>query len=541
MAQGTAGPSRFLIRFTDKTGTPYNISNPSGFLSSRAIARRSAQGIAVDYRDLPPVPAYLDSLTARGAQILNVSRWMNAVSVFSNDSAVIAGIQSLPFVANVTPVRMPLQNISSNKLDVHPSPIATRKIIHAVDSFPRSFNYGPSLGQIAMLNLETIHAQGYLGQGMLIAVLDAGFFNANVLPAFDSLFADNRIVATRDFVDGGNNVFDDHTHGMNVLSVLGGNISGSLIGSAPHASYLLLRTEDAATEYLIEEFNWVVAAEYADSSGADIISSSLGYTTFDNVSMDHVYADLNGVSAMASKGASWAASKGILVVNSAGNWGGSSWNYIGVPADADSILATGAVDSMENLAGFSSRGPSADGRIKPDVSAQGVDVVMSSTSGAIMTGNGTSFSCPLISGAAACLWQANPSLTAMQIRDVIIQSCDQYLNPDNNKGYGIPDFGQALFVLNGKRLVKPDSDAVVSCYPNPTQNKLHVALFSGSSQPIGILLCDLSGRVIDQILTSALPDSYHHFNIDMADLSSGLYMLKVEFRDSDQVIKIVRQ
>jgi subtilisin family serine protease len=257
--------------------------------------------------------------------------------------------------------------------------------------------------------------------------------------------------------------------------------------------------------------------------------------------MDHVYADLNGVSAMASKGASWAASKGILVVNSAGNWGGSSWNYIGVPADADSILATGAVDSMENLAGFSSRGPSADGRIKPDVSAQGVDVVMSSTSGAIMTGNGTSFSCPLISGAAACLWQANPSLTAMQIRDVIIQSCDQYLNPDNNKGYGIPDFGQALFVLNGKRLVKPDSDAVVSCYPNPTQNKLHVALFSGSSQPIGILLCDLSGRVIDQILTSALPDSYHHFNIDMADLSSGLYLLKVDFRDSDQVIKIVRQ
>jgi hypothetical protein len=392
-----------------------------------------------------------------------------------------------------------------------------------------------------MLNLETLHAQGYRGQGMLIAVLDAGFFNANILPAFDSLFADGRVVATKDFVDGGTNVYDDHTHGMNVLSVLAGNIPGGLIGSAPEASYLLLRTEDAGTEYLIEEFNWVVGAEYADSAGADIISSSLGYTTFDNSTMDHVYADLNGSTAIASKGAAWAASKGILVVNSAGNWGGSSWNYLGVPADADSIIATGAVDSMENLAGFSSRGPSADGRIKPDVSAQGVAVVMSNSSGGMMNGNGTSFSCPLISGAAACLWQANLTLSSMQVREAIIQSCDQYQNPDNNKGYGIPDFGQALFVLTGKSFTKPDADMFVSCYPNPADADLHVSLFSTREQDINLLLTDLTGRVVDFRMENGGTGTFHHYQIRMSDLSSGVYLLRAGFWNGDKVVKVVKR
>lgn len=539
--QGTVAPSRFLVRFTDKIGTPHSISNPGTFLSARALSRRAAQGIPVDVRDLPPVPAYLDSLQARGAQVSNVSKWLNAACVYSTDSLVIASIGNLPFVAEVRPLRKPVQNNLNDKLDFPCSPIGARKIIQPVDSFPRSLNYGPSLGQISMLNLQSLHMSGYLGQGMLIAVLDAGFFNANTLPAFDSLFSGNRIIATRDLVDGGNNVFDDHNHGMNVLSVLGGNIPGSLIGSAPGASYILLRTEDAATEYMIEEFNWVVGAEFADSCGADIISSSLGYTTFDNALMNHTYSDLDGGTAIGTLGSVWAAQRGILVVNSAGNSGGSSWNYIGVPADADSILATGAVDSMENFAAFSSRGPSADGRIKPDVSAQGVDVVMSSTSGAIMTGNGTSFSCPLVSGAAACLWQANPTLSAMQVRAAIIQSCDQYLNPDNNKGYGIPDFSQALFVLNGKKLVNPSGNEVISCYPNPTQSRLHLALFSSFSQEIVIYLCDLSGRIMDEMISEGLPGGYHHFQVEMGNLSSGLYLLRVKFRDAEQVLKVVRQ
>lgn len=540
-AQGGLAPSRFLVQFTDKNGTPHSISNPSTFLSGRAVSRRATQGIAINFQDLPPTPSYLDSITARGAQILNVSKWLNAVCIFSNDSNVVAGIQNLPFVSGVMPLRMPAHAQGTSKLDFTSSPLASRKIIYPVDSFPRSLNYGASQGQISMLNLESLHIQGYQGQGMLIAVLDAGFLNANALPAFDSLFATNRILMTHDFVDGGANVYDDHNHGMNVLSVLGGNIPGSLIGSAPQASFILLRTEDAATEYLIEEFNWVVGAEFADSAGADIISSSLGYTTFDNPAMDHVYSDLNGLTAIGTKGATWAAARGILVVNSAGNSGGSPWNYIGVPADADSILATGAVDSMENLAGFSSRGPSADGRIKPDVSAQGADVVMSSSSGAIMTGNGTSFSCPLISGAAACLWQANPGLNAMQIRDAIIQSADQYLNPDNNKGYGIPDFGQALFVLNGKRLDKPSGNTILSCYPNPADDLLNLALFSKQTQEIQIFLCDMSGRLIDEILTGSRAEGYHHFRVDMRDLSPGLYLLKIQFPDSAQVLKIVRR
>ncbi|MEY4110084.1 MAG: hypothetical protein RLZZ46_438 [Bacteroidota bacterium] len=539
-SQGVA-PSRFLVRFTDKNGTPFTTTNPASFLSQRAISRRLAQNISVNYSDLPPVPFYIDSLVAKGAQVLNVSRWLNAASIFTTDSSVITAIQNLPFVSGITPVRMPLPGNQGNKFDIYESGVGSRKVFHQVDSFPRSLSYGASYGQISMLNLESIHAQGYLGQGVLIAVLDAGFFNADILPAFDSLFANGQILATRDFVDGGINVFDDHTHGMNVLSVLGGNIPGGLIGSAPAASYLLLRSEDAATEFLIEEFNWVVAAEYADSSGADIISSSLGYTTFDNASMDHAYPDLDGNTALGSLGAAYAARRGILVVNSAGNWGGSAWNYIGVPADADSIIATGAVDSLEILAGFSSRGPSADGRIKPDVSAQGVDVVMSASSGQIMTGNGTSFSCPLVAGAAACLWQANPNLSAMQLRQAIIQSCDQFSTPDNNKGYGVPDFSQALFLLNGKKFTNPGKDLITACYPNPTFSDIHLSLFSSQNQNIRILLCDLSGRCIEEINVEAGDKNYHHFRVQMNDLSSGLYLLRIGFRDSEQILKIVRQ
>ncbi len=327
--------------------------------------------------------------------------------------------------------------------------IANEDIVKGVTS-GESYDYGQAFNQINMLNGIPLHDLGYDGAGMTIAVLDAGFLNANVLSAFDSLWLNNQIIGYKDFVSPlAPDIFGSHTHGTSVLSTMGANLPAEMVGTAPKADYWLLRSEDDATEYLIEELNWASAAEYADSVGVDVINSSLVYNTFDDPAQDHTYAYMDGNTTPITIAADLAASKGILVVNSAGNSGSSSWHYIGAPADGDSVFSIGAVNSSGVYASFSSTGPTYDGRIKPNVVAQGQgSTIISAYSGNVISGNGTSFSSPITAGMVASLWQAHPDKKNTEIMEAIQQSATQALNPDSLLGFGIPDYFAAHTLLS---------------------------------------------------------------------------------------------
>lgn len=408
-------------------------------------------------------------------------------------------------------------------------------------SYQRSLNYGASFNQINMLSGDYLHYQGFQGQGMVIAVLDAGFYKVDSLPAFDSLRTNNQILGTYDFVQGNTSVYEDHNHGMNVLSTMGGYLDGQIIGTAPKASYWLLRSEDAAFEYLAEEDNWVAAAEFADSVGADIINSSLGYTTFDDPLENHTYNDMNGNTTIITKGANIAASKGILVVNSAGNSGSSSWNYIGAPADGDSVLAIGAVDVNSQHASFSSKGPSFDGRVKPNVAAQGQATIVASTSGGIQAGNGTSFSSPIMAGMAACLWQAHPSLTNMQIFNIILESAHLYSNPDTLLGFGIPDFALANLIASGVDIKTLDKEQFKDAFPNPFNNSFEFTFFSPVEQEIMVEIIDMTGRMIYKENKTIRKNDYYRLAMNGAGLSGGIYILNVTTAFNRYTQKLIKE
>ena len=306
-----------------------------------------------------------------------------------------------------------------------------------------------------MLNGDILHRMGYDGTGMLVAVLDGGFSNVDIMPFFDTLRATNRILEGRDLVDNDDYVYESSSHGSHVLSTMAANLPGMLVGTAPGATYVCIKTEDVRSELRIEEDNWVAGAEYADSLGVDVINSSLGYTTFNIKSMSHEYKDLDGNTSRATIGADIAASKGMLVVVSAGNEGNGRWKYVGAPADADSVMAVGALDRDGDRVKFSSQGPTADGRVKPSVMARGgKSVVGSLYSYEVDSVDGTSFASPIMAGMVTSLWQAFPNKTNMEIIRAIEKSADRYDSPDKKHGHGTPDFYKAYRLLQGESQVK---------------------------------------------------------------------------------------
>jgi len=309
------------------------------------------------------------------------------------------------------------------------------------------YDYGNSFDEIHLHNGEFLHNIGLRGSGMQIALLDNGFNNFTSFDAFDSVNVNNQVLGTWDFVAREQNVSDDGSHGMSCFSTIAANIPGQFIGKAPQANFWLYQTEDNSSEYPIEEFNWACGAEKADSSGADVISSSLGYATFDDASLNHTYADMNGNTTMAVIAADLAAKKGVLVFVSNGNFGTSAWHFLSTPADGDSVIAVGAVDASGTVGSFSSYGPSSDGQIKPDVASVGVSAVLETSAGTIGSGNGTSFACPNMAGLATCLWQGFPELSNMKIRSALWQSASRADSPDDRMGYGIPDMKKAFVNL----------------------------------------------------------------------------------------------
>ncbi len=438
--------SRYVIQFRNKAGTPYSFSTPLSYLSQRAIDRRTRYSIAIDSTDLPVTPRYVDSVRLAGTvTVLNASRWLNSVSIQTTDAAALIKIAGFPFVQNVAPIAA--RTASGKNKTVDAGNQRTADATTTEKTAADYFNYGSSYAQVHIHNGEFLHNIGLRGQGMVIGILDAGFYHYTTLKAFDSVNAGGQVLGTYDFVAKDNSVIEDDTHGMECFSIIAANIPGQFVGTAPKASFYLYRSEEAATEYPVEEHNWVCAAERLDSAGGDLISTSLGYSTFDNSTFDHTYADMNGNVTMAARGADLAAKKGILVAVAAGNEGSGPWHYITTPADGDSVMAVGAVTTSAAPAAFSSYGPSSDGQVKPDVASVGVATTLQTPNNTIGNGNGTSFATPNIAGLTTCLWQGFQEFNNMRIIVSLRQAASKASSPDDRVGYGIPDVKKAVLSL----------------------------------------------------------------------------------------------
>ncbi|MCX6283163.1 MAG: S8 family serine peptidase [Bacteroidetes bacterium] len=535
-------PHKYFIEFTDKNQNPYSLDHPEQFLSERAIQRRLSMGIGYEFNDIPVTPAYILAIQNTGAQILNPTKWLNGTTIYLADTNLINTIKALPFVKSVAKASIAKTGKSEspdkfnieNQLVPVPMPLPSVKNASA-------YNYGISYDQIHLVNGDLMHQNGFRGQGKVIAQLDAGFYHVPVLPAFDSLRANNQILGHKDFVKNGLPIFDDPTdqHGMWVLSIMGGIIPGYLIGSAPKAGFWLLKTEERSHEYETEEYNWVSGAEFADSVGADIITSSLGYTVFDSTFKDHTCADMDGHTTVCTRGANIAFSKGIVVVISAGNSGNDpSWPCISAPADADFAIACAAVDSNGNRAGFSSLGVDTAGRVKPNVAAMGALTVIQDAGGGISRGSGTSFSAPIIAGMTACLMQARPAFANSSIKKAIERSGNHASVPDSLTGYGIPDFVKAMNITSINSLSESSG---LGIYPNPVLSQTTLNFKSGIGGRVTIKFINSLGKTVwarEAIIVAG--DNKLIIN-DISGLKPGVYIVVVDSDFCHARTKMIKQ
>lgn len=423
---------KYRISLTDKAATTYSLNRPGEFLSEKAIARRRKQNLPIDSTDLPVCRQYIDEIRRQGVNIVVTGKWENFVTVSCNDSTLIDRIAALPFVKAVEKVWMAPQ--SGN-----PSMATGRDSVANIPKVYSDSIYGPAITQIELSNGNKLHEAGFKGQGMTIAVIDAGFHNADAITAMQNI----RVLGVKDFVNPQADIFAESSHGMMVLSCIGMNKPNIMTGTAPEASFWLLRSEDEYSEHLVEQDYWAAAVEFADSVGADVLNTSLGYYSFDDKSKNYKYRELDGHHALMSRQASRIADKGMVLVCSAGNSGMGSWKKITPPGDAENVLTVGAVNKNAVLAPFSSVGNTADNRIKPDVMAVGEGADVMRTDGIQGKANGTSFSSPIMCGMVTCLWQACPTLTAKELIELVRRSGDRAGYPDNIYGYGVPDMWKA--------------------------------------------------------------------------------------------------
>ena len=422
---------KYRVSLKDKAGSAYTIDKPQEFLSERALERRNRQQLPIDETDLPVSQKYVNELLGTGARLVTTSRWNNTVVLEVSDTLLMDQVSQMPFVTGVKkvwtqPDSIPARNAERKK--------EVKNDIKKTDGY-----YGRALRQIAIHGGDSLHAAGFAGKGMHIAVIDAGFYNADEIKFFKKM----DLLGTRDFVNPASDIYAENGHGMMVLSCMAANAKDAFVGTAPEASFWLLRSEDADTEQPVEEDYWAAAIEFADSVGVDVVNTSLGYHAFDEGYGGYRYRDLDGHTSMMSHSASMAADKGVIVVCSAGNSGRKAWKKMTPPGDSENVLTVGAINYELENADFSSIGHTSDGRIKPDVMAIGVNSVVSSGSGKVSQGNGTSFASPIMCGVVACFWQACPWLTAKEVIKAVQQAGDRVDYPDNIYGYGVPNLWKA--------------------------------------------------------------------------------------------------
>jgi len=510
----------YRVYFNDKGDNKNYL--PEDLLSSRALNRRKKAGIPVpDFRDLPVNKDYLNIISASGYKLHCTSKWMNTALFKTQFSADISSLLNLPFVRDIKIVKSPGKKAGFNdKLD-----------FQVTQADPNAYDR-----PVTMLNGKSLHNSGYDGRGILIAILDGGFTYADQISSLSSLRSRSGVKKTYDFIKNNEFVYSSSSHGTAVLSVLAGNKPEFIEGTATGADYLLLKTEDVDSEYPVEEDFWAAGAEFADSTGADIISSSLGYYYFDDPSMNYKYSDLDGNTAFVTRVADIAASKGILVVNSAGNERNKEWRRILFPSDGDSVLAVGAVDGNNNISSFSSAGPSIDGRIKPDNAAMGVNVPVQVDITAFGRSSGTSFSCPILSGMAACLMQAVPKALNTDIIEVLHTSADRYNSPDSLYGYGIPDMVNALVKLQDKYITMPLEESIVG--PNPTTGNIEIIF----RQPPGKLTIEIVSMTGKMVYRNNYQD-YAGRSLVITELQNreqGMYFIRIIKGTVVKVYKIIK-
>jgi serine protease AprX len=517
----------YWVGFTDKNKTKYSLSAPEEYLSDRAIQRRVRQNIAIDSLDLPVNQKYIVEVLKMGSKFIHSSKWLNGITVKAETDSFETEVSKLPFV----------KELQLTKTTITKSAIQKFNETSGNENVPIDASlYGLSVYQTSILNGQFLHNQNYRGQGMQIAVLDGGFSNANWYFAFDSLWANKQILGTKDFVDPTADIFNTHYHGMSVLSCMGGNVPGRLIGTATKASYWMIRSEDTGSEFLIEEDNYVAAAEFADSAGVDIINSSLGYYKFDDPGMNHLYSDMDGKTTRVTRGANIAASKGILVFSSAGNEGNNSWKHIIAPSDGEKVIGVGAVNKDSVAALFTSFGPAYGGKTKPNVSAVGWLTYLQKSDGTLGYLNGTSFSSPVMAGMAACLWQSQPNATAAQIKEAIERSAHLYNNPNDSLGYGIPDMYRAwLFLMNMSTPVQEVSKQWTA-FPNPVSDVILLEKRGVQFQDkISIEIFTMDGKLVQKWIK---PDAQHFELHDIQSLPDGILLLKISSAKSSETIKL---
>ena len=527
---------KFAIEFTDKDQTPFSISQPEEFLSQRSIDRRAKFNITYKESDLPIDPVYIDdvlSATSDAKLIIKV-KWMNTIIISLSDSNNIDIIDQLP---NVEKTEMVYNyHLNSKKKDKLKYDFSVEEPVFSfkgVQSYDSSY-YGGGWVQIHQLMGEKLHEQGYKGQGMVIAVLDAGFISADTLKVFEPLWENGQVLGTANFVNPGHHVFASHTHGTFVFSTMGGSWEGTLVGTAPEASYWLLRTEDANSENIIEEYNWVAGAAFADSVGADVLNTSLGYIDFDDPRFDHTWGDLDGNKTIITRGANMAYKCGMLVVNSAGNSGNGSWRYLGAPADGTDVFSIGAVNGDEIIAAFSSHGFPWSDEVKPNVVARGSGAYGASAyQNTVGQSNGTSFSSPILAGMATSLWSANPTLSPYWIKQAIQKSADRFTQPDTLYGYGLPDFEKALSFLGiDNQLSK---NGFIKAFPNPSHSLTYLSLNVAEGTDFELIVYDMQGRII---ITKELTYSGQQIPLDIANFTNGIYILEARLAKETYKIRI---
>lgn len=522
---------KWWVEFTDKNNTPYCLCRPAEFLSARALERRDRAGIPLVDNDLPVNPQYLHALAGNGVKIHNTSRWLNAATVIA-DSAAARALERLPFVRKMTYIGRDIR--VKNKPNRSPK---KRNPLHEIPEAGGSRSmYGYASLQNSLLGIPLLHAAGNRGEGIWVAVMDGGYTNVDTLPFFDSVALNGRLFQGWDFVERDAAVFESASHGTSVLSVMAADLPGYFVGTAPEATYLLLKTEDTGGEFPVEEANWIAGAEWADSIGADIINASLGYTTFNDSTLNHNYLQLDGRTAIGSRGASIAATKGMIICNSAGNSGDEPWRHIGVPADAPGVIAVGAVQHDGSVASFSSAGPTPDGRIKPDLVAPGDAVVVAGNTGTELgLSSGTSLASPMLAGALASLWSAFPDKTAAQILDAVFTVADQANQPDTERGYGLPDMTRAWMRLGGFWFDEsaPNNAREGFFTFDRSAGTLTFLLFSNDLQGVGdVEIRDFSGRLIGAVPAIFSPARVPALTIaGLHDLPPGAYQVLVHTQD----------
>jgi serine protease AprX len=513
------------VYFNAKPDSATFLSNPSLMLSQRALDRRANQGIALDIKDVPIYQDYIDQIASFGTvEILAKSKWLNALHIRGTQTNIQA-LSELEFVDHVR-----FADVSLNQAG---RMSASRRIapVNKTMETQVNFQYGSSANQIQMLNGHLLHQQDYTGSGKIIAVLDAGFPGVNTVLPFKRLRDNNKILGGYNFVDRDEDFYTRGSHGTMVLSTMGGYVQNQLVGTAPDASYYLFITEDVFNENPIEESLWVEAAETADSLGVDVINTSLGYFAYDNPNYSHTYEEMDGVTTFISQGANIAFTRGMIVVVSAGNSGNSPDPHIASPADAVNVLTVGAVDAGGNYASFSSIGPSFDGRVKPDVDAQGYLAVVANPAGSVVAASGTSFSGPIMAGMIASFWQAVPNLDNQTIIDVVRQSAHLFENPTDELGYGIPNFQQALDAAVLSIGETPQNKLVV--YPNPVKDRLYVSFPEAADADM--TLYNQLGQIVSQRKINSGQNA-----VDVETLANGIYLYKIVSIHGTQSGKLIK-